>query len=165
MTEMTGMTANPQAMRWLRDPGPRKLPLAYCGPTRGGVDARAFARALVAAPLIVAVVGLPLVIPLVAMVIGLPAYLLAGGPVFWLTLKALHRSGRPVTAKRLAVAGFVANLFTPVVMALVLGVFAGPLLIALNAGDFLARITLVGAVFAPLLGAVFGSSYARSTRG
>ncbi|MEM8597084.1 MAG: hypothetical protein AAGF76_11525 [Pseudomonadota bacterium] len=137
---------------------------------RGTVDPVAFAAALVLAPIVVGIGGILLVIPPFAVVTGLPAYLLAGAPLFWLTAaeegrRQLAEAPARVRTRRFALAGLVANLFTPVALALgydVIGAFDR----SVSAGDVatLLLFSAMGCVFAPILGAVFGKLYALLAR-
>ncbi|MEO0960469.1 MAG: hypothetical protein AAFY66_18780 [Pseudomonadota bacterium] len=168
MTEMTHGTVALHRGPWLRDPGPRRtkpanLPgrkKAKPGPhepygTR--VNTTAFVLSVVATPLLIGIVGIPLIFPPFAAVFGLPVYLIAGVPAFWMLAQRMHRNGLPLKPWRFALVGFLTNLFTPAIYALCFSIAQ------MKSGDQIAGALPVfwylGALFSPLFGAVFGSTY------
>ncbi|MEM6942610.1 MAG: hypothetical protein AAF416_19210 [Pseudomonadota bacterium] len=159
MTDETATAAGP----WLRDPGPRrKLPRALCNkrvpptPVPGSpVDLRAFVAAFLATPILIAVLGAVLIIPAFAVLWGLPAYVLAGLPACWIVVARCHRFGRPLGLWPFVQASLIANLFTPLCVALNPIAFGG--VYYLHPG--LLWGTAFGLVFAPLMGVVFALLY------
>ncbi|MEO0428277.1 MAG: hypothetical protein AAF160_12660 [Pseudomonadota bacterium] len=117
----------------------------------------AFALTVVATPLMIGIIGIPLVLPPFAAVFGLPVYLMAGVPAFWMLAQRMHRNGQPLKPWRFALVGFLTNLFTPAIYALCFS------MAQMKSGDQIAGALPVfwylGALFAPLFGAVFGSTY------
>ena len=124
---------------------------------RFAIDPIAFFKALVAAPLIVALFGCwALAIPVFAVVFGGPAYLIFGTPVLLIYLHV--RSGDPGQIALLALAVMVVLLLIPVMAEMSdIGnhsVRAGFLDVASGMG-------LWGLIFAPLWGFAFGKLYNR----
>ena len=105
-----------------------------------------FALSLIGAPILVGLLGTPLLlIPPFAVLFGGVPYLLSAGPAFWIAL----RHG-------------VTEWFKFALIALILNLIVTPvfaLLIELN-GDLAMFMVLFGMVFAPVWGAVFGWLYA-----
>ena len=113
------------------------------------IDPTAFFVALIGAPLLVGLLGFPLLIPPFAVLFGGPIYLLAGGPVFCVALqKGLKGAGK------FAFLGF----------ALMLGVLFLASALTLVAPYFLLKewlpvYAIFGLIFAPIWSAVFAALY------
>ncbi|MEM9765561.1 MAG: hypothetical protein AAF968_24185 [Pseudomonadota bacterium] len=167
MTEMTATTARAVSGPWLRDTGPRRTrrapppapaPIARPAEPYGPrVNVAAFLLSTACTPLVIGVLGIPLIIPPFAAVIGLPVYLTVGVAGFWMLARQLHRQGAPLRPWRFARVGFLTNLFAPIVYALLVGLNS-PVFAARNA-DVLYTFWALGAVFSPVFGLVFGATY------
>lgn len=113
------------------------------------VDIIAFVAALIAAPLLVTVLGCVLVVPVFALILGAPVYLIVGTPLLlW------HLSRRPARAGDIACLAFAAN--------------AALVIAASGAARFAPRGTIddsipyllaIGLIFAPIWGATFAYLY------
>ena len=112
------------------------------------LDPIAFTLALVAAPVVVAVLGFWLaMIPIIAL-IGMPVYLIVGTPILlWMVTRY------PMNGKVYALAGFLANC------ALTIGLAIGQQLFPNEDLSEYIGCALVGLIFAPVWSAVFAKLY------
>lgn len=117
---------------------------------RYNIDPVAFAVALIASPVLVAVLGFPaLFIPVFALVFGGPIYLVVGTPLLLLYLQR-----HPCTPNRIAKLALVAMVAVLLVLPLGLAPFAD-----LPEILMIFKLAAFGLIFAPLWGHVFGWIY------
>ena len=113
------------------------------------VDIIAFFAALIAAPLLVTVLGFILVVPVFALILGAPVYLIVGTPLLlW------HLTRRPARVGDIACLAFAADLLL-VIFAFGLTHFAPQGTI----DDSIPFLLAFGLIFAPLWGATFAYLY------
>lgn len=116
------------------------------------VDRGHFLFALFAAPLVVGLLGIPLVVPPFAVIMGYLPYLILGTPVFWAVLKVARTPGHRILG--LVVAGFAVNFLS------------GPLYSVYEGRPLTSNeeITHLGMIFAPIWAGTLGLLYNHSTR-
>lgn len=141
-------------------------------PRFGGVDLSAFFGALIVTPLLLSFGGMWLgawmmmigfggnliAFPLLALFFDLPAYLILGGPFFWMALNSFPNVVFWFKALLCAVAGWVANLGTYQLYSVGSVGIVG----ANGIGETFSRgFSDMGSQIAPLSGLVFGLLYCR----
>lgn len=137
-----------------------------------GPHAGAFLIALLLAPLALALAGQAIMalggpsllafFCINAPVVGLPPYLLAGGPLFWRTLRDVPDA----SPFQLAGVGLVANFLSLPIYLVGFGILSGESFEFGIAAAFVPALfcTVMGAIFAPVLGGLFGGIHILARR-
>lgn len=128
-------------------------------PARHPIDWWAFGLGMVATPLLIGVLGLPLVVPTIAVILGLPAQLLLGGPAAWWAITRGGWSGAKPGYGTLVLWSLIANC----------GVIPVGLLLTLapgnsEVGEILFPYFACGLIVAPIEALLFTAIYRATMR-